>query len=570
MRKPLFMIIIFLTVPYVSFAQEIELDKISIKKSFFQEDIEDFPSFSLEGIIDYSSSIDLIKRSVCGVQQDVSLRGSSFDDASIELQGIKINDPQSGHFNLEIPLTGADLEQIEIVKNSQRINFISKKPASKGFLFESTFGQHALWEQLLSFNFPLGRAKNRMSCEHKISKGSRQDTDFEIYNFSFHSLWEDINKDKDIEFLFGSTKRDFGADAFYASSYPHEEEHTNQRFFSLRAGLKGESLNLNNTFYLRRHWDKYILDRHNPSFYTNYHTTYIYGSKSVLDFYNNLFFSFDIEREKVDSTNINEHYRLRKGLSLGLKDRRIGNFLVNFSGGFDYYEEWEYLENLHLGLGYLLRDELKLGFSFDRLWRAPTFTDLYYSSPANRGNINLDVQKSNNFEWGIDYFPNDSFIASFSFFLKNQSDTIDWVKNVSSDPWQANNVRDLDAYGLDFYSQLSFKDCLLKKFSLGYTYLNLDKDIAYSLSKYIFDYDRHKIVSMLGLNLKSVSVNLVGNFSKPLDRKKYITFDLKAEKKISRFTLKLEGINIFDRDYQEMRDIDGSGRFLKMSIAHSF
>lgn len=582
MKSPLFLIITFSSIPYLSFAQEIALEKISIKKSlserpaqgldyFFQKDIEDKPCFSLEEIIDYSSSVDLRKRSIFGLQQDVSLRGSTFEDTSISLQEIEINDPQTGHFNLEIPLTSADLEQIDIFKNSQRINFIPKRPKSEGFLLKTSFGQHALWEQLLSFNFPLGEVKNRLSCEHKISKGARQDTDFEIYNFSLHSLWEDKNKDKEIEFLFGSTKKDFGADAFYVASRPHEEEHINQRFFSLRAGLKEELFNLNNTFYLRRHGDKYILDRHNPAFYTNYHTTYVYGLKSKLEFYNDLFLAFDIDRETIDSTNLNKRYRLRKGLSFGVKDREIGSFLFNFSGGLDYYEEWEYLENIHLGLGYLLKDSLKLGLSFDRIWRAPSFTELYYSDISyNIGNSNLDIQKSNNFEWGMDYFPNDSFIAGLAFFFRDQSDTIDWVKDVSTDAWQAKNVGDLDVYGLDFHSQVNFKDNILRQISLGYTYLDLNKDNPYNFSKYVFDYNSHKIVSGLAFDLKGVSVNLISNFSKPVDRKRYITFDLKVKKEVSDFTLALEGINIFNEDYQEMRDIEGSARAIKMSIAYSF
>ncbi|UCB57722.1 MAG: TonB-dependent receptor [Candidatus Omnitrophota bacterium] len=568
MKTFLFASMIFLSAFSFCFAEEVELGKISIKKGLPEEGL---PAFSLEEMIDYSSSIDLRKRSISGVQQDVSLRGSIFEDTSIELGGIKINDPQTGHFNLEIPLTSADLEEIDIFKNSQKINFIPKKPKDEGFLLKSSFGEHALWGQLLSFNFPLKETKNRISCEHKISKGDRQDTDFEIYNFSFHSLWEDELKDKDIEFLFGSTKRDFGADSFYASAWPHEEEHITQRFYSLRAGLKNKELfDLNNTFYLRRHGDKYILNRHDPSFYTNYHTTYLYGLKSKLDFYNDLSLIFNIDRETIDSTNLNKHYRMKKGLRLGLKDKELGKLLVDFSGGFDYYEEWEYLEDISLGLNYFLKDDLKLGFSFDRIWRAPSFTELYYNSPSNIGNVNLDVQKSYNFEWGLDYAPGDNFISSVSFFLRDQSNTIDWVKNVSALAWEAMNVEDLDVYGLDFYSQLNFKDNILKKCSLEYTYLDLDKNNPYNFSKYVFDYNRHKLVSILGLDFGGISTNVIGNFSRPLQRKRYTTFDLKMKKELSNFTLALEGINIFDRSYQEMQDIQGAGRLIKISAGYSF
>ncbi|MCM8824252.1 MAG: TonB-dependent receptor [Candidatus Omnitrophica bacterium] len=560
-------------VPF-AFSQEIELEEITIKRVFLEistegidyfssERIKDFPSFSLEEIVDYSSSIDLRKRFTFGIQQDISLRGSIFEDSFINLNGIKINDPQTGHFNLELPLTSEDLEEIEIFKNSQKINFILKKPKEKGFLLKSSFGQHALWEKLISFNFPLKQIKNRISLEHKISSGARQDTDFEIYNSSFHSLWEKDNKE--IEFLFGHTKRDFGADSFYSVKYPQQGEHADQRFFSLRAKFD----NLNNTLYFRRHADKYILNRHNPSYYTNYHTTYIYGTKFEFDFYNDYFLSVDLGREKITSTKLDNHRRLRKGLSWGVKDRRIKDFIFDLFSGFDYYENWEYLENLHLGVGYFLKDNLKLRYSFDRIWRAPSFTELYYSDPSNIGNPNLGIQKSNNFEWGLDYF-SDKLNLNFCFFLRDQLDTIDWVKNLPFDPWQAENIGDLNVYGFDFYSEIDFKNNYLKKVSLGYTYQNLDRKNPYSFSKYVFDYNCHKVVSNFEFNFKGISLNLIANFSKPIDRKEYLTFDLKIGKRISDFELFLEGINILNQDYEELKDIRGSPRWFKISFIYSF
>ncbi|MDP2923430.1 MAG: TonB-dependent receptor [Candidatus Omnitrophota bacterium] len=575
-------ITLILTSPFALsfiFAQEVKLEKIVVEKNnassviqnadyFTKEEIQSFPFSSCEEIVDYSSSVNLKKRSNFGIQQDVSIRGSIFEDANISLAGVKINDPQTGHFSLEIPLTSADLDGIEIRQNTQRINFTPKKPDAKGFLLKNSFGQYALWENLMSINFPLLEAKNRLSIEHKISKGSRRDTDFEIYNFSYHYLWE--TEASDTEFLFGLTKRDFGADSFYSSRFTQEEEHTEQKFFLGRLGLNADFFKLNNTVYLRRHRDKYILNRANPSFYTNYHTTYVYGLKQEFDFYNDLFAALNIEQEKIDSTNLSKHYRLRKGLSLGLKEKEFGKFIFGLSAGTDYYDKWEYLENGHLGAGYFLNDNLKLRFSFDHIWRAPSFTELYYSDPANAGNPNLGIQKSNNFETGFDFLPSKTLSFSPSFFFRNQSNTIDWVKNNSADRWKAKNVGSVNAYGLDFFSKYQFKNCVLDNISLGYTYLNLEKESPYSYSKYVFDYDRHKVVTNFGFNYKGFRTNLISNFSKPVDREKYVTFDVKAEKQIRNFTLALEGTNIFNESYEEMKDIDGSKRWYKLSVAYTF
>lgn len=578
-KKHCLFITLILIIPFCSLAQDIELEPLIIERGryefnlqgteyFSENEIESLPFNSLEEIVEYSSSIDLRKRSPFGIQQDVSLRGSIFEDTEISLNGIRINDPQTGHFNLEIPLTSADLEEVQISKNSQRINFAVKKPEDKGFLLRSFFGQHALREQLLSFNFGTEKFKNRVSVEHKISKGARADTDFEIYNFSFNSLWED--ECKELEFLFGSTKRDFGADSFYSSMFTQEEEHTTQRFFLGRGMLKGESFDWNNTVYLRRHTDKFILIRGNPSFYTNDHKTYTYGLKSALNFHNNMFLSLHLDRETIDSTNLSKHYRLKKGFSLGTKERRIGDFIFDFEAGLDYYEGWEYLENVHLGLGYFLKDNLKARFSFDRIWRAPSFTELYYVSPANVGNPNLGIQRSNNFEVGLDFSPNDNLDLIFNVFLRDQANTIDWVRNSLTAPWAAQNVGDLKSYGFDFYAELDLDNAFLDRVALGYTYLDLDKDNPYNFSKYVFDYNRHKLVGIFGFDIKGVSVNLIANYANPVNRKHYTTADIKIEKKFKDFRFIIEGINIFNKPYQELGGINSSGRWYKVGIEYSF
>ncbi|MDD4954999.1 MAG: TonB-dependent receptor [Candidatus Omnitrophica bacterium] len=577
--KKTFILLLLCLCPVCGNCETITLEPITVSKTgsknasesidnISQEDIRNLPYSSLEELLNYSSSTNLKERSPFGVQQDFSMRGSVFEDANVTLNGVKINDPQTGHYTLEIPLTSADLEEINIYKNSQKVDFKLKAPRDKGVLLKSSFGQYALWENLMSVNFPVLGTKNRLSVEHKISKGSRQDTDFEIYNFSYHSL---LNLDnRDLEFLFGSTKRDFGADSFYSSRFRQEEEHVNQRFFLARFGMDEGAFKLNNTAYFRRHGDKFILDRTNPSFSTNIHKTYVYGLKEEFNFRNGLFTNINIEEEKIDSTNLGKHTRQRKGFLAGLNEKQTGKFLYGFSAGTDYYYKWSYLENGHVGLGYLLKDNLKLKFSYDRLWRAPSFTELYYSDAANRGNPNLGIQRSNNFDLGFEFLPKDFLGISSGVFLRDQYDTIDWVRNSPSDVWQAQNVGNVKAYGVDITPELKFKDCILERLSIGYTYLTLNKASPYPLSKYVFDYDRHKIITNFGFNYKGYTANLISNFANPVDRRKYVTFDLKLEKKLRDFTIALEGINIFNKSYEELKDIDGTKRWYKLSLAYEF
>ena len=78
---------------------------------------------------------------------------------------MEVNDPQTGHFSLEIPFTSADLKEAALDKNRQAISFVLKRPKEEGVLFTSVFGEHALFTNLLSANFAFKDIKNsQLEC----------------------------------------------------------------------------------------------------------------------------------------------------------------------------------------------------------------------------------------------------------------------------------------------------------------------------------------------------------------------------------------------------------------------
>lgn len=581
MRLVLFLFLLSFFTDFVSYAQDkdIELAPIVINRRvygdyiegvsrFFFTDIEALPSSSLEEAVDYFPGIDLRQRSPFGVQQDISFRGSIFEDTSVNIEGIEVNDPQTGHFSLEMPFTDMDIKEIKMENNEQKIDFYLKKPKRQGGLVRFGFGQYSLWEQGVSLNFPLLETRNRISLEHKTSSGSRSDTDFEIYNFSFHSLWE--NEMHQLELIYGFTDRDFGADSFYSSVYPQEQEHIKQNFFVVKNRIEGESVSYTNNIYLRKHEDEFILDRHNPSFYRNVHRTYIYGIDNELAL---RYFKakLNFERESITSTNLGDHSRFKKGILLLFDSLDWGPFNFNIRAGFDYYAGWKFVDKQAFDIDYFIKDNFKLRFSLARIWRAPSFTELYYSSPSNQGNPNLNIQRTDNYQLALLYY-NDEKDVSFNmdFFRRNQRDTIDWVKNDLSSPWEAKNIGRVSAYGIDFYLNKGFNNAFLKNIRVGYTYLSLDKNNSYVFSKYVFDYLRHKLVLTGNFDVFGIKVAVVNNFSYPINREKYYSANIKVIKEFKDFSFSLEGINIFNRDYEELTNISAPKRWYKISLTYRF
>ena len=63
------------------------------------KEIENAPVQSIEDLLEYAMNVDIRQRGRQGVQSDISIRGGSFEQVLIMLNGIKLNDPQTGHHN---------------------------------------------------------------------------------------------------------------------------------------------------------------------------------------------------------------------------------------------------------------------------------------------------------------------------------------------------------------------------------------------------------------------------------------------------------------------------------------
>ena len=83
-----------------------------------QQEIQKMPVKSIDELLDNVAGIDVRQRGVNGVQADISIRGGSFDQILILLNGINITDSQTGHYNLDIPLELSDVSRIEILQGS--------------------------------------------------------------------------------------------------------------------------------------------------------------------------------------------------------------------------------------------------------------------------------------------------------------------------------------------------------------------------------------------------------------------------------------------------------------------
>ena len=61
------------------------------------------------------ASVDLEQRGGGGVQTDVTIRGGSFEQVLVLLNGLRINDVETSHFNLDLPVPMEMIDTVNVL-----------------------------------------------------------------------------------------------------------------------------------------------------------------------------------------------------------------------------------------------------------------------------------------------------------------------------------------------------------------------------------------------------------------------------------------------------------------------
>jgi iron complex outermembrane receptor protein len=80
------------------------------------KEIEQSPATNLAELLQQEAGIDVRRQGVNGMQSDLYIRGGSFDQTLLLVDGIKVEDPQTGHHTLNMALPLDVIERIEIIK----------------------------------------------------------------------------------------------------------------------------------------------------------------------------------------------------------------------------------------------------------------------------------------------------------------------------------------------------------------------------------------------------------------------------------------------------------------------
>ena len=213
-----------------------------------KEEISSSPVSTIQDLLEYITSIDVRQRNVHGVQADVQIRGGSFDQVMILLNGVNISDHQTGHFNLDLPITLSSVERIEILHGSGSriyganahkgvINIITAKNLSN-VTAEVSAGQYGLLNSSLAGNLSKGKFYNGLNVSRNVSDGFTSNTDYKLRNIFYQG--GAYLKPLDVSWQTGLSNKAFGANNFYSPRFPEQFEETGTMYGSLNLASKGK------------------------------------------------------------------------------------------------------------------------------------------------------------------------------------------------------------------------------------------------------------------------------------------------------------------------------------------
>lgn len=548
-----------------------------------REEIANAAAKSIDEILQMVPGMDIRRRGANGVQSDVGFRGSSFEQVLILLNGIRMNDSQTGHNSLNIPVDLEDVERIEIIKGPAArrfgqnayagvINIITKTILGKKVKISAEGGDYETYG--FGLNAQLGNEKfsNSLQANSSTSQGYMHNTDYEIRNVFYQSKLGIRNGD--IRLQAGFSEKKFGANGFYSSPKATEQyEEMQASIISLAHQQTFGKLKLNSNVYWRRGQDMYLYNRQNPALYRNMHIGNNVGGEVNSSYTWGLGTTgvgVELRKEFLVSNNLGDRNRFVTQVlfehHFSLLDKKL-----NISPGIswaNYSKEGNFFYP-GLDVGYNFDSNNKVYANVARVHRVPTFTDLYYISKTEQGNPGLLPENAVSSEVGYQY-QNKILLAKISGFMRSSKNSIDWVKKSLEDPvWYAQNVGEIDTKGVE----IEFNHRLFPwiKYSLGYTYLDTEfKQSNDFVSRYVLDNLKHQLVAKLETSfLQHFTNELVYRYNDRVNLGSYNLLDEKISFVKKDFSVYVLINNVTNTKYTETFGVQMPNRWFHIGFTYN-
>lgn len=573
----------------------------------------DLPIHSIDELLRYLTGVEIQSRGPMGAQSDIVLRGGTFQQVLVILDGLRLNDPNSGHFTSYIPIAPSEIDRIEILKGASSaiygseavggvINIVTKTFAAKQNHTKSdasaqiTGGQYDFWNVNVG-GFYKGEKTSVAAgwLSNNTSGQLQRGTHGFVYNNTASvSISHQFNEHWELKLRTAYDNRKFAAQNFYTTftsdtAQEHVSTFWNQlalvynnakHVVSLNAGYKDlhDQYQFNSALTPNKNDSRLFQTLVTDEWKLKETTTITSG----LQFLN----------KKIISNDRGDH-TIDQEAAFVILNQQIGNsFFVSPAVRLDHSDAygWELVPQINLSYK---TKQLQLRASAGRTIRDADFTERYnnynknFVSSGSIGNPNLQAEHSFSYEAGADYFLMNHLKISGTFFQRFLTNAIDYVptpyaempRKVNLTPTGmyalAENISSVNTTGFETDVQYSkqFENQQQIWATVGFTWLQ-DNSSSATPSFYISSHA--KFLSTFNVlyasKIFSVSVNGLYKQRNPQTSSAniakvssdYFVLNAKAEAFIVKKLLSVfvECDNVFNRQYADLLSLQMPGRWL--------
>lgn len=547
-----------------------------------KQDIETTPARSLQEILSFVPGVDVRQRGVTGVQADIGIRGGSFAQTLMLLNGIKLTDPQTGHHMMNIPVPLVNVDRVEVLKGpgsrifgqnayAGAINVITSLNDEKYLRFQGYAGDFGMKGVNFAGSLPAGKYRQNLALSYDDSNGYQYNSDYKVSNV-FYEGGIDLNEQNSLRGMIAYTDRTFGANGFYSSAFPDQWESIQTTLASLSHTLNLSNFYLNTRTYYRHNADEYRLRRNEPEFYQNNHTSEVFALEANGNFKSSLGttgFGLETRKESLESNNLGNRERNLSGIflehliNLGSKVDLRGGIYSNFNSDYG----WKHFPGAEVG--FQASEALRFYSGYGVSYRIPSFTDLYYVGPTNIGNDQLEPEQAQNFEIGAKW-AKAGFRGELVYFLRNTDNLIEWTRPDENTPWQPQNFNEVKFNGIEaslFYRvNPSGNTVQVKEFSFSYNYINADLVQQPGVeTRYALTALKNQVIGgvLVGVG-KKIEWNTKMRYVERMNQDPYFVLDMRADyNRLGKIGFFAEASNLTNEEYIEAATIQMPGRWFR-------
>ncbi len=584
------------------------------------EVIQSFPVLSLDELLRTVTGVEVQQRGPFGAQADILIRGSTFTQVLVLIDGMRLNDPLTSHFNGNIPIPVTEIDHIEILRGPAAalygpdavggvINIVTKT-----FLLtnaarpihaqaEVLHGEYGLWNtsaglQVHHNNFHMGiGGKFVESRGPLLPSGLRNDINWKQGSLS---MGYKVNDTWDVAIRSAIDYRLFNAQYFYTrSSADQSRERVRQYWNQLQVRRTSGKHQTVFNFSHKITQDSFLF---NPLFPANIHRTSYTNSQLIhsINFSEQVSLSggLQFDLRDIESSDRGNHTDIHTGIFLIGYFQPISEIGITTSLRGDWDENYgtEITPQVHIAYSI---DQLVLRGSLGKSIRAADFTERFISTELpgpisegrNLGNPDLEAERAWSYEVGADWSPIPQLQLVSTLFLRESNNLIDYViteseripNNEKLVPggtyFYTQNLKSVNTKGWEIESRLRFSMLTTGKIEInaGYTYIFSEAPTG-TLTKYIANHARHLLTFQSIISRGNISLGIQGlwKYRNP-DQAPLINEALtkdyqvwNARLKVGIYPKRIHGIlqinNIFNERYQDILGANMPGRWAMAGI----